>query len=79
MEERTSPEHPAERNELGDYLNCLACNINTGGLASSVPSGFVAFLKKIILDFFSESIAISGTMAKDDLSNCLSVTGNRIH
>lgn len=29
MDERTSPEHLAERNELGDYLNCLACNINT--------------------------------------------------
>lgn len=46
MEEKTSPEHLAERSELGDYLNCLACNINTPGLASSVPSGFVAFLKK---------------------------------
>lgn len=74
------PESLAERNELGDYLNCLACNINTPGLASSVPSGCVTFLKKIIWDFFfPESIAISGTMAKDDLLNCLSVRGNRIH
>lgn len=44
--ERTSPVHPAEDNELGGYLNCLACNMNTRGLASSVPSGFVAFLRK---------------------------------
>lgn len=29
MEERTFPENLAECNELGDYLNCLACNINT--------------------------------------------------
>lgn len=79
MEERTFLENLAERNELGDYLNCLACDINTRGLASSVPSGCVTFLKKIIWDFFSESIAISGTMAKDDLLNCLSVRGNRIH
>lgn len=76
MEERTSPEHFAQRNELGVYLNGLACNVNTRGLASSAPPGFVAFLQKII---FSESVAISGTMAKDDLSNCLSVTENRIH
>lgn len=46
------PENLAERNELGYYLNCLACNINTPGLASSVPSGCVTFLKKIIWDFF---------------------------
>lgn len=52
MEERTFPENLAERNELGDYLNCLACNINTRGLASSIPSGCVTFLKKIIWDFF---------------------------
>lgn len=46
MEERTFPKNLAELNELGDYLNCLACNINTRGLASSVPSGCVTFLKK---------------------------------
>lgn len=46
VEERTFPENLAERNELGDYSNCLACNINTRGLASSVPSGCVTFLKK---------------------------------
>lgn len=46
MEERTSPEYLAKRNELGDYLNRLVCNLNTRGLASSAPSGFMAFLKK---------------------------------
>lgn len=29
MEERTFLENLAEHNELGDYLNCLACDINT--------------------------------------------------
>lgn len=41
MEKRTSPEHLAECSKFEDYLNC---NINTQGLASSVPSGCVAFL-----------------------------------
>lgn len=62
----TIPEILAECNELGDYLNCLVCNINTPGLASSAPSGCVTPLKKKnhLGFFFPESIAISGTMAK---------------
>lgn len=44
MEKRTSPEHLAECSKFEDYLNCLVCNITTQGLASSLPSGCVAFL-----------------------------------